>query len=108
MRQSNHSTNPLPWELKSVACSGSDLITRVFMGNRLADTIQADAWDRTKMKSVGTSDTSADRLSGGNTFDSENNRTARSWIDFANPSTTSKPVVRAENFTYDKLNLTGF
>ncbi|MFN4329268.1 MAG: RHS repeat-associated core domain-containing protein [Limnobacter sp.] len=104
IRQKDHSTDALLWEVKSITASGRDTVSRILLGNGLIDTIQSDGWDRTNMKSVGTSDSAADRLAEGYSFDSENNLTARSWNDFGNPGSSASPVARAENFIYDKLN----
>lgn len=104
IRQRNHATNVLLWDVVSVAASGADLLSSTRTGNNLIETTQTDPWGRTKTNAVGTSTTVADRLSEGYTFDSESNLSARSWMDFGTPGSTATPVARAENFTYDSLN----
>ncbi|MFN4329261.1 MAG: RHS repeat domain-containing protein [Limnobacter sp.] len=104
IRQLNHSMNTNLWEMHSLEASGMDQIARITMGNGLIEVAQSDAWGRLKTNAVGTSATAADRLSEGYSFDSENNLSARSWMDFGAPGSTGTPVARAENFGYDSLN----
>ena len=106
IRQRNHSNSALLWQIDSHTHSGPNQITRTTLGNNLIETAQTDAWGRLKTNAVGTSTTTADRLSEGYSFDSENNLSARSWMDFGTPGTspTPTPVARAENFAYDSLN----
>lgn len=104
IRQLNHSANTNLWEMHSLVASGMDQIARITMGNGLIEVAQSDAWGRLKTNAVGTSTTTADRLSEGYSFDSENNLSARSWMDFGAPGSTGTPVARAENFGYDSLN----
>ena len=104
IRQLNHSANTNLWEMHSLVASGMDQIARITMGNGLIEVAQSDAWGRLKTNAVGTSTTTADRLSEGYSFDSENNLSARSWMDFGASGSTGTPVARAENFGYDSLN----
>ncbi|MGQ0687222.1 MAG: RHS repeat-associated core domain-containing protein [Limnobacter sp.] len=104
IRQFNHNANTKLWEMHSLVASGMDQIARVTMGNGLIEVAQSDAWGRLKTNAVGTNTTTADRLSEGYSFDSENNLSARSWMDFGAPGNNGTPVARAENFGYDSLN----
>ncbi|MAZ10510.1 MAG: hypothetical protein CMN90_12650 [Sutterellaceae bacterium] len=104
IRQLNHTANTKLWEMHSLVASGMDQIARVTMGNGLIEVSQSDAWGRLKTNAVGTTTTTADRLAEGYSFDSENNLSARSWMDFGAPGNTGTPVARAENLGYDSLN----
>jgi RHS repeat-associated protein len=106
VRQRNHSTSALLWQIHSLAASTTDQIARTTLGNNLIETSQVDPWGGVKTNAAGTSTTSADRQSEGYTFDSESNLSARSWMDFGAPGTSPAPtpVARAENFSYDSLN----
>lgn len=103
VRQRNHTTSALLWQIRSLIATSSDQIAQTTLGNNLVESSQSDPWGRVKVN-ASTSTTYMDRLGERYTFDSESNLRSRSWKDFGAPGSTATPVERTEYFTYDGLN----